>query len=397
MGGSTAFTERRSDDPPLACAACGYVNAGDASFCGGCGNDRRTPNCARCGRPSAGSRFCQGCGAPLTADVAGGPPPATAAFDIETRLATVESGLVELQAEVNSLIGLRLQLQQTLEARRNQRPGATRAPARPVARPASSAIDFASDPVPEAPADEPAKPVARSTAEPATVRHFDDVPAITNAVRAAVERLGGVYNPAPSTPANVRRQLVAVNLLLASADPFAVVMAASSEATDGPTAFTYGADAEHSLVLGMVPYIPPPFDADLCVTRLLKHREGPQKVLIVCESVEVSTELRGVLGRFGSTVSMAFSARQAAELVPLVEPDIVLVDLDLPRGEAWRTVARVRSDPLTRRLPLAFMWQKPVNVDELRQHLARVIRDFPPALDDLCQGLRRELSPLGPR
>ena len=314
---------------------------------------------------------------------------------MEARLSTVESGLVELQAEVNSLVGLRLQLQQTLETRRGQRPGSVPSPSRPNGRPATPEADSPGPSVaPAAPADEPDTAAKRGGVEPVAVHHFDDVAAISEAVRSAVERLGyAMYNPRPPLPATLRRELLAVNLLLGSTDPVARVLEASRNLTEGPTAFTYCADADHSLILGMVSYLPPPFDADACITRLLQRQENLQKVLIVCETVDVSTALRGVLRGFGGTVSMAFSARQAVELVPLVQPDVVLLDLDLPRGEAWRTIASLRAKPLCRRVPLALMWQRPVNVDELRLHGGRAARDFPLSVDELCQGLRRELSP----
>jgi len=51
--------------------------------------------------------------------------------------------------------------------------------------------------------------------------------------------------------------------------------------------------------------------------------------------------LRQALARRGISVSMAWDAKQAADLLVVVRPEVVVVDLGLPRRDGYGIVARL--------------------------------------------------------
>src|SRR5207247_11481414 len=61
----------------------------------------------------------------------------------------------------------------------------------------------------------------------------------------------------------------------------------------------------------------------------------------VGEDVDAFVRLRQALARQGMSVSMAWNAKQAEELLPLVRPAVVVLDLDLPAREACGIAAQL--------------------------------------------------------
>src|SRR2546430_13292804 len=63
-------------------------------------------------------------------------------------------------------------------------------------------------------------------------------------------------------------------------------------------------------------------------------------------SVDALMSLRQALARKGLSVSMAWDAKQAADLLQVVRPEVVVVDLALPRRDGYGIVARLAAlDP----------------------------------------------------
>jgi len=57
--------------------------------------------------------------------------------------------------------------------------------------------------------------------------------------------------------------------------------------------------------------------------------------------VDALMSLRQALARKGLSVSMAWDAKQAADLLQVVRPEVVVVDLALPRRDGYGIVARL--------------------------------------------------------
>jgi DNA-binding NtrC family response regulator len=57
--------------------------------------------------------------------------------------------------------------------------------------------------------------------------------------------------------------------------------------------------------------------------------------------VDALMSLRQALAREGMSVSMAWDGKQARELLGVVRPELVVIDLDLPRGDGFAFVAQL--------------------------------------------------------
>jgi len=326
---------------------------------------------------------------------------------LDSRVTELEDELAGVRREMRGLLNLKEQLQRALDGLRQQRASAAPLPEQPSSLLPGPRMNAALGPRPvmvaqsaaAAPSPTAAKALlATKSADGVTVVHLEDRLALQAALRTAVEKYGYArYTVADDAGDGARqsRSLLAVNLLLEARDPLLAVQSASKWGLETPWAFTYCADETRGMVLGMVDFFPPPFEPDDCVTRLLERRGAAQKLLIVSDAVDATSELRSILTRLGCATSVAFDARQALALIPMVNPDIILVDLNLPKGEGLRVIGRVRADPANRDVVFALMWQTAIDHGEFRHQAARIVRDFTFSGDDLRCGISRELSPGG--
>jgi CheY-like chemotaxis protein len=317
------------------------------------------------------------------------------------RLAVVEDEIGTLRTQIASLNDLREQLSQILAALR-------RGPMQRLVEdpPARNGSRTASNPSGCAKVDPHSMPASSTLPAPAQegdeglngsavrVVHLEDQGELRESIKTTVAKFGYArYDPEQALSLNGNRLLV-LNLLLQSQDPLALVIGRES-GVERNTAFAYFAEGNRGLVLGMVDFFPPPLDPHTCVTRLLERRGPTQRVLVVSDAVDVATELRGILSRLGSATSVAFDAKQALSLVPMVRPDIILVDLNLPRADSVRVAGRVRADPTNAEVGFALMWHSTIDTSQFQREAARVLRDFSFSDSELRRTFGRELTPGG--
>src|SRR5207253_7778470 len=91
-------------------------------------------------------------------------------------------------------------------------------------------------------------------------------------------------------------------------------------------------------------------DPDAILEALGPHAGRGIRVVTAGADVDALMSLRQALARRGMSVSMAWDGKQASELVGGVRPEVMVVDLDLPRREGCVTVAGPGAvDPLPSR------------------------------------------------
>ena len=75
--------------------------------------------------------------------------------------------------------------------------------------------------------------------------------------------------------------------------------------------------------------------------------------IMVVEDNELSRDaLARRLERRGYRVVLAVDGERAIELGRAEQPDIVLMDLGLPRVDGWEATRRLKADPATRHIPI---------------------------------------------
>jgi len=109
------------------------------------------------------------------------------------------------------------------------------------------------------------------------------------------------------------------------------------------------ADAKsgRALVFGWIEPATRPLDPDAVLVSLHPHADKGTRVLTIGDDVDAFVSLRQAFTREGLSVSMAWNAKQAADLIPMVRPAVVVLDLDLPSGDAQGILGKLAAlDPL---------------------------------------------------
>jgi len=89
-----------------------------------------------------------------------------------------------------------------------------------------------------------------------------------------------------------------------------------------------------ALLLGRIEPATRPLDPDAVLGSLRPHAGKGTRVVTVGDDVDAFVSLRQAFARDGMSVSMAWNAKQAADLIPMVRPAVVILELDLPPADA---------------------------------------------------------------
>ena len=84
-----------------------------------------------------------------------------------------------------------------------------------------------------------------------------------------------------------------------------------------------------------------PLDPDAVLASLGAHAAKGTRVVTIGDDVDAFVSLRQAFARQGISVSMAWNAKQAADLVPMVRPAVIVLELELPPGELHGVLAGV--------------------------------------------------------
>ncbi|MGZ9030944.1 MAG: response regulator [Burkholderiaceae bacterium] len=70
-----------------------------------------------------------------------------------------------------------------------------------------------------------------------------------------------------------------------------------------------------------------------------------RRVLVVDDNEDAAESLAALLRLFGHEVDVAFDGEQVLALAPEVKPDLVLLDLGMPRMDGHEVARRMRAEP----------------------------------------------------
>lgn len=130
-------------------------------------------------------------------------------------------------------------------------------------------------------------------------------------------------------------------------------------------ALLYGARDGVGRVVAVADVFPAPLDAQVCAPYLLTAHPQLRRALAVGESLDAMSRLRELLGQSRCSTALAFDARQALDLIPLVRPEYVLIDLAMPSGSGFELLADLseRAEPSVK---LGVTWSQPLDDRALR-------------------------------
>jgi len=136
------------------------------------------------------------------------------------------------------------------------------------------------------------------------------------------------------------------------------------------------------LALGAADYLVKPLDEGQlldCVKRVLNRLDGDSrnKILVVDDEIDIVGWLKHSLTHFGYEVDEAYDGVQALEAVEADPPDLILLDLKMPRMDGRTTIHRLRENEKTRDIPIIVLSAHLVgNEAERAQMLDLGVRDF---------------------
>ena len=228
---------------------------------------------------------------------------------------------------------------------------------------------------------------------PVSVVHWETYEPLRSTVQAAAARWSAVYSSEtkPAEPvANTRRVLV-LNLLGAGA-----IQWIGDQARLNPrrtSAYTYVFDCGRGLLLGTMDYMPLSMDVRADVERYVENQTA-RRILIVGGDFDVVSHMQEALAGRGCTTSTALNSKQALDLVPTIKPDLVMLDMRLPRESSVRLAYHLRNYMTGfRHLPITFFWRERGDLADFHEQSLTAIRDAVLSPDDLARGLATVLSP----
>src|SRR5437867_9238529 len=122
----------------------------------------------------------------------------------------------------------------------------------------------------------------------------------------------------------------------------------------------------------------------------------PRSILVVDDDREIGELTRTILGGAGYSVCVATSGPEALSAVLDLRPDLLLLDVNMPRMDGWEVLRLLKADDATSRLPVV-MFSVKMEVRDKVHALQEGAYDYitkPFSYDELLERVGRIFSSL---
>jgi CheY-like chemotaxis protein len=247
---------------------------------------------------------------------------------------------------------------------------------------------------------------AASRAGAPTVLVIDDNPDARDLMRRFLAREGFDTLTAPDAaeglrlPRQFKPTLITLDVVMPRMDGWAVLKELKEDpalAAIPVVMLSILDEQEKGFALGAADYLTKPFDRDRLRSVLQAHRGGESgaRVLVVEDDDAIRAILRDMLEREGCTVDVAENGLVALERVAKAKPDIILLDLLMPKMDGFEFLAALRGTRDGSEIPIVVLTAKDLS-DSERGRLAgetkAVLRKSMHSRDELAAELRRALN-----
>ncbi len=89
-----------------------------------------------------------------------------------------------------------------------------------------------------------------------------------------------------------------------------------------------------------------------------------KKILVVDDKLEVVELVTATLEGEGYQIISAFDGREAIEKIGKEKPDLVLLDIVMPKMDGLEVLAKAKKDPQTKHIPIIILTAKGQKLDE---------------------------------
>ena len=90
------------------------------------------------------------------------------------------------------------------------------------------------------------------------------------------------------------------------------------------------------------------------------------RILVVDDEPDIVRVVVKIMEARGHTVTTARDGAEAIERVKADPPDVVILDLNLPKIDGYEVCKRIKTDPATQHVPVVMMTAAYVSVDDAR-------------------------------
>lgn len=161
------------------------------------------------------------------------------------------------------------------------------------------------------------------------------------------------------------------------------------------------AEPKKGLALGAADYLVKPLDEGELLTRIqrvLEQLDGGarNKILVVDDEIDIVGWLKHFLTHSGYEVMEAYDGIQALEAVAADKPDLILLDLKMPRMDGRTTIRRLREKEHSRNIPIIVLSANPISDETERvEMLGLGVKEFlrkPVTMEQLIAEIRKHLG-----
>ena len=205
----------------------------------------------------------------------------------------------------------------------------------------------------------------------------------------------------------IRPKVITLDVMMPGMDGWAVLTKLKEDplVAEIPVIMLTIVDDKHfGHALGATEYLTKPVDRDRlsALVHKLTNRASPGKVLIVDDDPEVREMLVRTLERQDWVVSTADDGRAGLDSIAANAPDLILLDLMMPRMDGFEFVSELRKHEDWRAIPIIVITAKTLTKEDrllLQGHVQKVLQKGDFSLDALLAELReivRECVSRGP-
>ena len=197
-----------------------------------------------------------------------------------------------------------------------------------------------------------------------------------------------------------RPDLITLDIIMPDLDGWSVLKALKDDPELRATPVvlvTIMADRDMGFALGAADFVTKPFDRDLLIQAINRHRRGDglAQVLVVDDDAKTRDMLRRTLQKEGWTVAEAANGREALGQLERSRPALLLLDLMMPEMDGFEVLERMRREAAWRAIPVIVVTAKDLTraeVDRLNGQVVKVLQKGSYRRRDLLDDVRAMLA-----
>ena len=143
------------------------------------------------------------------------------------------------------------------------------------------------------------------------------------------------------------------------------LLKANSETKDIPViVVSVSDDKETGFALGAVGYIQKPIDKNMLISEINKLHNNPKSVMIVDDNEIDRKQMAKIIEAEDINIVLADNGMECVECLQKHVPDVLVLDLMMPKMDGFQVINRIRKDKKTQNLPIIVVTAKDLSNED---------------------------------